>query len=193
LPVEPPQTAPRHLEVKANVPLDALYKCWHISSRTSKDYYANDLISDILSGGGSSRLYQSLVKEKKLFSSLDCYHFGSTEAGLMTIEGKLVKGVNIKNAEQAVVDELTKLQNEGISTAELEKVKNKAESTMTFEDMGLMNRASSIAMYENLGDPNLINTELAKYQEVTAEEIKEQSRIVFNENNCSTMYYLSDN
>jgi len=193
LPVEPPQTAPRHLEVKANVPLDALYKCWHISSRTSKDYYANDLISDILSGGGSSRLYQSLVKEKKLFSSLDCYHFGSTESGLMTIEGKLVKGVNIKNAEQAVVDELTKLQNEGISTAELEKVKNKAESTMTFEDMGLMNRASSIAMYENLGDPDLINTELAKYQEVTAEEIKEQSRIVFNENNCSTMYYLSDN
>ena len=193
LPVEPAQKEPRHLEVKSGVPLDALYKCWHIYPRTDNRYYASDLISDILSGGGSSRLYQSLVKEKQLFSNLDCYHFGSTDAGLMTIEGKLVKGVNIKDAEAAILEELKKLQDEGITTAELEKVKNKAESAMAFEDMSLMNRASSIAMYELLGDADLINTELSKYQAVTAEEILEQSRIIFDENNCSTMYYLSDN
>lgn len=125
LPLEPKQTAPRHLEVKSNVPLDALYKCWHVYARMDHRYYAADLISDILSGGGSSRLYQSLVKEKQYFSNLDCYHFGSTDAGLMTIEGKLVKGVDIKIAEQAVVDELKKLMDEGISTSELEKVKIK--------------------------------------------------------------------
>ena len=193
LPLEPKQTEPRHLEVKSNVPLDALYKCWHMYSRMDDRYYAADLISDILSGGGSSRLYQSLVKEKKYFSNLDCYHFVSTEAGLMTIEGKLVKGVDIKIAEQAVVDELKKLIEEGISTSELEKVKNKAEAAMAFEDMSVMNRASSIAMYENLGDADLINTELSKYQAVTADEIKEQARLIFDENNCSTMYYLSDN
>lgn len=190
---EPKQTAPRYLEVKSNVPLDALYKCWHMSSRMDNRYYSADLISDILSGGGSSRLYQSLVKEKQYFSNLDCYHFGSTDAGLMTIEGKLVKGVDIKIAEQAVVDELKKLMEEGISISELEKVKNKAEAAMAFEDMSVMNRASSIAMYENLGDANLINTELSKYQAVTAEEIKEQARLIFDENNCSTMYYLSEN
>ncbi len=193
LPAEPPQTAPRILEVKSSVPLDALYKCWHIYPRMDKRYYACDLISDILSGGGSSRLFQSLVKEKQLFSNIDCYHFGSTDAGLMTIEGKLVKGVNIKEAEIAVMEEIKKLQIEGISQIELEKVKNKAESAMAFEDMSLMNRASSIAMYELLGDANLINTELSNYQSVTAEEIKEQCRIIFDENNCSTMYYLSDN
>ena len=193
LPLEPKQTAPRHLEVKSNVPLDALYKCWHMYPRMDNRYYAADLISDILSGGGSSRLYQSLVKEKKYFSNLDCYHFGSTEAGLMTIEGKLVKGIDIKIAEQAVLEELKKLIEEGISTSELEKVKNKAEAAMAFEDMSVMNRASSIAMYENLGDANLINTELSKYQAVTAEEIKGQARLIFDENNCSTMYYLSDN
>ena len=193
LPLEPKQAAPRRLEVKSNVPLDALYKCWHMSPRMDNRYYAADLISDILSGGGSSRLYQSLVKEKKYFSNLDCYHFGSTESGLMTIEGKLVKGIDIKIAEQAVLDELKKLIEEGISTSELEKVKNKAEAAMAFEDMSVMNRASSIAMYENLGDADLINTELSKYQAVTAEEIKEQARLIFDENNCSTMYYLSDN
>ncbi len=193
LPVEPKQIKPRHLEVKSNVPLDALYKCWHMYPRMDNRYYAADLISDILSGGGSSRLYQSLVKEKQLFSNLDCYHFGSTDAGLMTIEGKLVKGVDIKVAEQAVLEELKKLQDEGISPSELEKVKNKAESAMAFEDMSLMNRASSIAMYENLGDADLINTELSKYQAVTAEEIAREVRDIFDENNCSTMYYLSDN
>jgi predicted Zn-dependent peptidase len=108
LPVEPKQTSPRFLEVKADVPLDALYKCWHIYPRTDDRYYVADLISDILSGGGSSRLYQSLVKEKQLFSSIDCSHMGSTDAGIMVLEGKLVKGVDIKVAEAAVLEELKK-------------------------------------------------------------------------------------
>ncbi len=193
LPIEPKQTAPKTLEVKADVPLDALYKCWHIYPRTDDRYYTADLISDILSGGGSSRLYQSLVKEQKLFSNLDCYHMGSTDAGLMVIEGKLVKGVDIKIAEEAVNAEIKKMQETGISTTELEKVINKTESTMAFEDMSVMNRASSIAMYELLGDADLMNSELEKYRAVTAQDILEQTRIIFDDNNCSTMYYLSNN
>jgi predicted Zn-dependent peptidase len=193
LPTEPVQTAARHLEVRADVPLDALYKCWHMPSRMDDRYYTLDLISDILSGGGSSRLFQKLVKEKQLFSSIDCYHFGSTDPGLMSIEGKLVKGINIRDAEQALMDELRFLQEEGISEAELEKVKNKAESALAFEDMSLMNRASSLAMYENLGDSNLINTELSKYQAVTSAQIKTESQLLFRNENCSTMYYISEN
>ena len=193
LPKEPKQTAPREMEVKANVPLDALYKCWHIYQRTDPRYYTADLITDILSGGGSSRLFQSLVKEKQLFSNIDCYHFGSTDAGILTIEGKLVKGVDIKIAEAAINEELKKLQATGISAAELEKVKNKTESAMAFEDMSVMSRAASIAMYELLGDANMINTELASYQAVTADDILQECRIIFNENNCNTMYYLSNN
>ena len=59
-------------------------------------------MTDILSGGGSSRLYQSLVKEKQLFSNIECYHFGSADAGLLAIEGKLVKGVKMEDAEKAI-------------------------------------------------------------------------------------------
>ena len=193
LPQEPAQTAPRFLEVKANVPLDALYKCWHIYPRTDDRYYTADLISDILSGGASSRLFQNLVKEKQLFSSINCYHMGSIDAGIMVIEGKLVKGINIKDADTAVNEELKKLQEEGIESSELEKVKNKTESTMAFEDMSVMSRAESIALYELLGDADLINKELDKYRAVTAGEIAEQCRVIFNDNNCSTMYYLSNN
>ena len=193
LPVEPKQTAPRTLEVKADVPLDALYKCWHIYPRTDDRYYTADLITDILSGGASSRLFQSLVKEQQLFSNIECYHMGSTDAGLLVIEGKLVKGIDIKKAEQAVNEEIKKLQATGVTVLELEKVKNKTESALAFEDMSVMNRASSIAMYELLGDADLMNSELAKYQAVTAENILAETRIIFDENNCSTMYYISNN
>jgi predicted Zn-dependent peptidase len=191
LPIEPPQTAPRKLEVKANVPLDALYKTWHIYARTDPRYYVADLITDILGGGGSSRLYQSLVKEKQLFSNIDCYHLGSTDAGIITIDGKLVKGVDMKVADDAITEELKKFMEDGITQAELEKVKNKTESAMAFEDMSVMNRAASIAMYELLGDANLINTELLRYQSVTAAQILEESRIIFDENNSNTMYYYA--
>ena len=193
LPAEPKQHAARTLEVKANVPLDALYKCWHIYPRMDKRYYVTDLIAEILGGGASSRLYQSLVKEKQLFSNIDCSHSGSTDAGLLNIEGKLVKGVDMKTAEAAVMEEIIKLQNEGITESELQKVKNKTESMMAFEDMALMNRATSLAMYELLGDANLINTELQQYQDVTAAELLAESKIIFEENNCNTLYYYAAN
>jgi zinc protease len=193
LPQEPKQTASRSSTVKADVPLDALYKCWHIYPRTDSRYYTADLITEILSGGGSSRLYQSLVKEKQLFSNIECYHLGSTDAGLLTIEGKLVKGVKMETAEAAVKEELVKLQQEGISTRELDKVKNKTESMIAFEDMSITNRAASLAIYELLGDANLINTELDRYRAVTAEQLQAESRIIFDENNCNTLYYYAKN
>lgn len=193
LPAEPGQSAPRFLERKAQVPLDALYKGWHMYSRTDARYYTADLITDILGGGGSSRLFQSLVKEKKLFSNIECYHLGSTDPGLLTIEGKLVKGVDIKTADLAIEEELKKMMENGVTEQELQKVKNKTESAMAFEDMSLLNRASSIAMYELLGDANLMNTELQRYQAVSTEDILRESRIIFNPNNCNTLYYLAEN
>ena len=146
-----------------------------------------------LSGGGSSRLYQSLVKEKQLFSNIECYHLGSTDAGLLTIEGKLVKGVKMETAEAAVSEELIKLQEEGISARELDKVKNKTESMIAFEDMSITSRAASLAIYELLGDANLINTELDRYRAVTAEEIRNECKIIFDERNSNTLYYYSNN
>jgi predicted Zn-dependent peptidase len=191
IPQEPEQTVSRRLEVSADVPLDALYKCWHIYPRLDHRYYVSDLITEIMSGGGSSRLYQALVKEKQLFSNIECYHFGTTDAGLLTIEGKLVKGVKMEDAEAAVNAELEKLKQELISTAELEKVKNKTESMIAFEDMSVMNRANSLAYYELLGDASLMNTELDRYNSVTVEEIRQLSNEIFREENCNTLWYLS--
>ncbi len=191
LPVEPVQKEAHRLEIKANVPVDAFVKTWHMSGRLDKNYYIADLITEILGGGGSSRLFQSLVKEQKLFSGIDCYHYGSVDPGLFTIEGKLVQGVDMAKAEAAVMEQLEIIQNELVSENELQKVKNKTESVMAFEDMGISSRASSLAFYELLGDANLMNTELDKYYEVTTEEILQYSKVLFAEKNSNTIWYLS--
>ena len=193
LPQEPKQNEARKLEVRAEVPLDALYKCYHMAPRTDPGYYTMDLITDVLGGGGSSRLHQILVKEKKLFSNIECYHTGSTDPGLVVIEGKLIKGVAMQEAEKAVEEELMRMKTELINEKELTKVKNKTESTILFEDMSVMNRATSLAMYELLGDANMMNTELAKYQAVTKENILKLSQQVFDVNNSNTLCYYSNN
>lgn len=193
LPKEPEQTAERRLEIKADVPLDALYKCWHMDSRLDKSYYITDLLTDILSGGGSSRLYQRLVKEKKLFSNIECHQLGSTDAGLVVVEGKLVKGIKIEEAEQAVEEELEKMKTELVTATELQKVKNKTESLIAFEDMSVMSRANSLAYYEILGDAAWMNDELGKYAAITADDIQRESRKIFRKENSNTIYYLSNN
>jgi predicted Zn-dependent peptidase len=192
LPQEPVQTAPRKIEVRANVPVDAFYKCWHIYPRMDRRYYTTDLLTEILSGGGSSRLFQSLVKEKQLFSNIGCYHFGSIDAGLLTIEGKLVRGVTMEDAELAVEAELQKIKDTPVEEKELRKVKNKTESLIAFEDMSLMNRASSLSFYTLLGNTNMINEELNRYQLVTATELQQEANIIFDPANSNTMYYFGN-
>ena len=193
IPAEPPQTEARRQITEADVPLDALYKCWHMAARLDDRYYTGDLISEILGGGGSSRLYQALVKEKQLFSNINCYHFGSTDPGIFVIEGKLVKGITMEEADSAIETELEKMKQDPIAESELQKVKNKTESAMAFEDISLAARANNLALYELLGDANLINTELEKYKAVTAADILTESRRLFDKNNCSTLYYYSKN
>ena len=193
LPQEPEQKEERRQEIKAKVPLDALYKTWHMPSRLDKRYYVVDLLTDILGSGGSSRLYQALVKEKQLFSNIQCFHFGSTENGLLAIDGKLVKGVKMEEAESAVEKVLEHMKEEVVMEIELQKVKNKTESMIVFEDMSVMSRATSLAYYETLGDAAWMNFELEKYNTVTTQDILEESRNIFRKENCNTIYYLSDN
>jgi predicted Zn-dependent peptidase len=193
LPAEPEQKEARTMEVKANVPLDAIYKVWHMDNRLDHGYYVADLITEVLGGGGSSRLYQKLVKEKKLFSQIECYHFGTVDKGLLAVEGKLVKGVKMEDAEKAINEEIEKLKLDGISEKELTKIKNKTEATLAFEDMSVLTRANNLAFYELLGDAALFNSDRDKYFSVTGEDILKYSQKIFNPANCSTLKYYSEN
>ncbi|MFW0717992.1 M16 family metallopeptidase [Pedobacter sp. N23S346] len=186
------QTEARTETVKANVPLNAIYVSFKMPGRLNADYYAFDLLSDILSRGQSSRLYNSLLKEQKLFSDINAYISSSLDAGLFIVEGKLVEGVSVETAEKAIWAELDKLKAEVVSADELTKVKNKVESVLVFSEMSLLDKAMNLAYYELLGDADLLNQETEEFLKVTAEDIKRISNETFGREQSSTLYYLTE-
>jgi predicted Zn-dependent peptidase len=193
LPQEPKQTANRLKHIEKDVPLDMLMMTWHMGGRMDDAYHATDLLTEILGGGASSRLFEQLVKVNQIFSSIECYHFGTIDPGLFVIEGKLVKGKTLEEAEQMVLKEIEKITNEVLAENEVQKVINKTESMISFEDMGIMNRAHSLAFYELLGDGDLMNQELVKYQKVTPAQIQSVAKEIFREGNRNTIYYHAKN
>lgn len=190
---EPQQTAARFLETKADVPANTIVKAYHMGNRNSNNYFVIDIASDILSSGSSSRLYQELVKKEQLFSEIECYLTGTADEGLVIVEGKLTENVTIENASKAIDGELQKMKQEKISAHELQKMKNRMESHNVLGELNLLTRAMNLAYYEFLGDSARINTEINTYQQITPENILEQSQLIFTENNCSTVHYLSNN
>lgn len=193
IPQEPPQRGLKSLTIEADVPLDAIYKTWHMPARMDARYYAADLITDVLSGGKSSRLYQSLVKEKKLFSEVNAYQTGSIDPGLIVVEGKLVKGVKMNQAESAIDEEISKMASGLIDETELAKVKNRVEAQIIFSETELLNKAMNLAYYELLGDANLVNDEADHYLNTSAADIQKQAQHIFTTDNCSVLYYHSKN
>jgi len=191
LPVEPEQTEARTLSVERNVPLDAIYKVYHCCARKDKEYYALDLLSDVLSNGRSARLFQELLMKRQLFSEINAYISGDMDKGLFIVAGKLIQGVDMNEAEKAIIEELEKIKN-NIDDTELAKVKNKIESTHIFSEMSVLNKAMNLAFSELMGDAALVNQEVAKYMEVTKELILQQANEIFKETNCSTLYYRSE-
>ena len=191
LPKEPVQEKSRTMDVRADVPLDMLMMTWHMGGRFDEGYHATDLITEVLGGGTSARLYEQLIKVKQIFSSIDCYHFGTVDPGLLVIEGKLVKGVSMAVAEKAVLEEVEKIKNNILDAKEVQKVINKTESVICFEDMSIMNRAHSLAYYELLGDADLMNKELSMYQKVTPAMIQHTAKQIFQDSNRNTLYYYS--
>jgi predicted Zn-dependent peptidase len=192
LPEEPEQKDERKLSVKRDVPFDAIYKVYQMCSRIDKDFYATDLISDILSNSDSSRLYQSLIKDKKLFSDIDAYISGDIDKGLFVISGDLIKGVNMDVAEAAINEELTKIKTELISEYELNKVRNKIESTIIFSKISVLNKAMKLAYYELLGNAENINNETQEYLNVTTDKINKLANNIFKPTNSSTLYYNAE-
>lgn len=191
LPKEPEQIEPRQLRVERNVPFDAIYKSFHMCSKHHKDYYTTDLISDLLANGKSSRLYQNLIKEKHLFSDINAYISGDIDEGLFTVTGKLIKGVKMEDAENAINEEIENIIQGDIRDYEIDKVKNKFESVYQFGQLSVLNKAMELAYQELLGDAERINHEVEKYRAVNKQDIQRVAKQMFNPNNSSTLYYLS--
>jgi zinc protease len=191
LPPEPPQHTKRTLTVEADVPADALYKTYHMPGRFHPDFYACDLLNDVLSRGQSSRLYQQLVKEKEIFNSISSFVMGTIDPGLLVVSGRVKEGVSLQTAEAEVDRVLHQLVAGGINDEELEKVKNQAEASLEFGEVEVMNRAMNLAFAALSGDAGAVNTESEQIRSVTTSHIQRVAREVLKDENSTVMYYHS--
>ena len=189
LPAEKPQTAIRRHSVERKVPVDALYMAFHMCNRFHAEYHVFDIITDLLSNGRSSRFIQTLVQEKKLFTSIDAYISGSLDEGLLHITGKPASGITLEQAEEAVWQELDKLKTIPVAEEELEKVKNRYESEQIFNNINYLNVATNLAFFELLGHAEDINLEVGKYRSVTVGQIQDTACRTFVPENCNILYY----
>lgn len=189
LPAEPVQREPRKLETWAKVPLDSLYKAYHMPGRFEAGYHSTDLLSDMLGRSKSSRLYQKLLRGNPLFSSINAYSTTSTDPGLLVIHGNLNKGVSLEEADAAVEAVVQEFIDQTVPDDELAKVKNQAEATLAFSEVELLNRAMNLAFAANAGNPDLVNQEAAHIQAVTPDDVQAMARQVLRKENCSTLYY----
>ena len=192
IPKEPPQQIKRSLSVQKDVPADALYMSFHSPSREDREYHTVDLLSDILGRGQSSRLYQKLVKEESIFSSINAHVSGSHDPGLFTISGRLYDNIEIEVAENAVWNQINAIKNQ-IDEDDVEKVKNQAEASLIYGEMEILNKAINLATHTVLGNTDNVNKELNYIRNVNAAMLKKGAQDVLQETNCSVLHYLSAN
>jgi predicted Zn-dependent peptidase len=189
LPIEPVQTEARREEVEAEVPVSSVYIAFHGPDRLAPEYQTMDLISDILSRGPSSRLYRALVKDRELFSEVNAYVMGSIDPNLFVVEGKPLPHVSMDEAEEALWTELQHLKTEPVADDELQKVKNKIESTILFAELSILDKAMNLAYYEAIHQAEDYNHEAEKYLSVTAHDILVVANKLFRKENSSTLIY----
>ncbi|MEG1885309.1 MAG: pitrilysin family protein [Alistipes sp.] len=189
IPQELPQVEARREVVEREVPATSLTLAYHIGGRLSDDFFRGDLISDLLAGGESARLPRHLIREQKLFASVNAYISGDVDPGLFVFTGELLPGTSEEQAEQAFMQEIATLQSESVEAYELEKVQNKFEANTLFGEINVMNKAMNLGFYEMLGDLPLINREIEIYRAITPAQIIDFSRRIFRPENSSTLIY----
>lgn len=189
IPQEPAQTEARREEVERDVPAPTVTVAYHMGGRTDAGFYTADLVSDLLAGGDSGRLYTHLVKERRLLSSVNAYVTGDVDPGLFVFTGQLLPSVTPEEAEAAFREEIETLQTASAAAREIEKVKNKFEANTLFGELNVMNKAMNLGFYEMLGDLALINREVGLYRAVGDDDIRSFSSRTFRPENSSTLIY----
>lgn len=189
---EAEQTEIRQKTVYRDVPSNVICLIFPMSDRRSKDYYAQDLLSDVLSNGKSSRMYTKLVVEQKMFTEINVFISGDDDAGVFIVMGKYCDGVSIQEGEDAIWQELKSICKDPITEQELQKMKNKNEASATFSNMKILDKAMNLAYFAHLDNTNLINEERKIYNDVTIATLQQIATQMFLENKYSKLYYLKN-
>lgn len=189
IPEEPRQLSARRLEVERDVPATMIIIAFHMGNRLSQDFFLGDMTSDLLAGGDSARLYERLVKRKRLFATVNAYISGDVDCGTFCFTGQLLPSTTEAEAEAAFWEEIKDLQNGNITDYELEKVKNKFEANTLFGELNVMNKAMNLGYYEMIGDLDMINREVEIYRSLDKNDVADFSLRIFRPENSSTLIY----
>ncbi len=193
LPQEPVHNHPGMLSITRPVPTDAVYKVFQVDGLYSKGFYCADMLSDVLAAGKSSRLYQRLLKDKRLFGEINAYITGDADPGLLVISGKPMAGISPETADAAIQEELESLSSEVLPSDELQKLKNKFEATFILNHTNILNKAISLCRHELIDTAENLNREIDTYQSITAETLRDYAAKIFTPANGTTLYYRSEN
>ena len=171
--IDPPQIGERRLFVKREAQLPSLVMGYHVVNLREQDSYVLELIATLLSGGKSSRLYQSLVREKRLVLSADADHsLTSRDPSLFTLSAELLPGKEVAEVEKAFDQEVERLQKEPVGKQELEKAKNQLEASFIFAQDSLFYQAMLLARHEIAISWKTIDDYLPSIRKVSPEDIQ---------------------
>lgn len=191
--VEPKQTEEIRDVVYDKIQLPAVIQAYHMPAQGTDDYYALNMLSTLLSGGQSSRMYKSLVDEQQKALQVVAIPFGSEDPGLYLTFGLANMGVSLEDLEAGMDAEINKVKNELISDKEFQKIRNQVENNIVSQNSTVSGVAENLANYHvYFGDANLVNTEIEKYMNVTREDIMEVAKKYLNKENRVVLYYLPE-
>jgi len=189
--VEPPQTKEIRDVVFDNIQLPAVIEAYHMPAQGTDDSYALDMLSTLLSGGQSSRMYKTLVDEQKKAFTVQSFPFSSEDPGLYLVFGLANIGVDVDDLEKSMDAEIAKVKTEEIPGKEFQKIRNQMESQFVQQNSSMVGIAEQLANYHvYYGNSNLINTEIDRYMKVTRADIQRVAKKYLISENRVVLHYL---
>jgi len=192
---EPPALSGEIIDtVYDNIQLPGVIMGYRSPKQGTKEAYAMDMISTILSDGQSSRLYKTLVDDQQLGLVVQAFPFTLENAGLFITFGLANQGVELDQFIAAIDTEIEKMTTEMISEKEYTKILNQLENDFISTNGSMAGIAESLANYHvYLGDANLINTEIEEYRDIDREFLLEVARKYLRSDNRVVLIYLPKN
>jgi predicted Zn-dependent peptidase len=174
-----------------NIQLPAVIEAYRAPKQGSDEYYAFRMLSTLLSGGPSSRMNKTLVDQKQIALAALALPFFNEDAGLFITYAIASMGVQPAELERVVDSVVNNVKTGIVSEREFQKVKNQVETAFVTANSTMAGIAESLANYEvYFGDANLINTEIARYNKVTREDILNVAKKYLNKDNRVVLHYV---
>ncbi len=177
--------------VKDQLPM--VVQAYHIPAQGTPEYYAIDMLNQLLSQGESSRLNKSLVDEKQVALYSGAFTYNTEHPGLTLAYSLANMGVDAVKVEEAMNAEFDRVKNELITDKEFQKLRNQVENDFVTRNGSVAGIAESLANYHMyFGDANLINTEIEKYYALTKQDLMNAAKKYYTTENRVVLYFLND-